>query len=427
MSVPAFGKIKVQVRFAPSAIGSAVGHIAIVSNAQDHPSLSVALSGAGVAPPQLAVTPAKIDVKLAKGAKVQKPLTISNAGGSELEYRITGAVSSESTSIKRYGPEHYAFRHRSQGDDRKGDPVLLGQGGPDAFGYTWIDSDQPGGPTFDWTDISLTGTLLANVSNCLDCFEQVSLPVPFSYYGQAYTELNVASHGFVTFGLGSAQYFNYPLPSTTAPSNIVAAFWDDVSPVGNGDAFYQHFPDRTVFQWNGISHYSTGGTYTFQIVLKHDGSILYYYHTLAGETNSASVGIQNGDGSDGLGIAYNADYVHEGMAVRIASTPPWLKISSVQGIVPPGGSVTLQATFDASGLESGFYHQDLGIHTNAPVAGTAVVDCNLTVEGLRLRNLQAGTSGSAFAKGNAYTIRNLKAGGTGAKLLKGTAHSLILE
>ena len=45
------------------------------------------------------------------------------------------------------------------------DPVLIhpDTSAPDAWGYTWVRSTDPGGPTFRWVDITTRGTLVPNL------------------------------------------------------------------------------------------------------------------------------------------------------------------------------------------------------------------------------------------------------------------------
>jgi beta propeller repeat protein len=80
---------------------------------------------------------------------------------------------------------------------------------PVAVDYQWSDSNQPGGSTFDWVDISNVGTQL-NLGD--DDYAEVALPFNFSFYGQEYNSVKISSNGYLTFGTDGTNYYNYSIP-----------------------------------------------------------------------------------------------------------------------------------------------------------------------------------------------------------------------
>ncbi|MBI4337680.1 MAG: right-handed parallel beta-helix repeat-containing protein [Chloroflexi bacterium] len=221
-----------------------------------------------------------------------------------------------------------------------GGPVLLGAGGPDGFGYTWMDSDQPGGPQFNWVEISNSGQWLGDVSQCDDCAQQVPIGFGFQFYGNTYDNLWVGSNGILGFGPDEDDFdwFESWIPDSSTPNNVISAFGDDLLPGSMGDVYVQTVgsaPNRKlVVQWDGVTDYSyEEADYTFQVILEEGTNRIRFqylsmvppYDEYLGEW--AIIGIENSSGSDGLPIANEvADYVHDGLAVLIS--PP-------QGEEPP--------------------------------------------------------------------------------------------
>jgi hypothetical protein len=82
-------------------------------------------------------------------------------------------------------------------------PAQALTGGPDAGGYTFTDSNEAGGPTYNFEDISDTGTSAGDAATCDDCVSP-ALPIgfTFNYYGTDYTSAYVSSNGFLTFLAG---------------------------------------------------------------------------------------------------------------------------------------------------------------------------------------------------------------------------------
>ena len=102
------------------------------------------------------------------------------------------------------------------------------------------------------------------------------------------------------------------------------------------------------------------------MVLYRNGTILLYYNTLTGNVTSATVGIEDSTGTDGVQIVYNAAYLKNNLAVKISATPAWLSVSPATDTVNGGETSPVAVTFDATSLTAGTYTANLEISHNAP-------------------------------------------------------------
>ncbi|MBI5862967.1 MAG: hypothetical protein HZB38_00360 [Planctomycetes bacterium] len=157
-------------------------------------------------------------------------------------------------------------------------------------------------------DISATGAIAATASGCDDCGETLALPWGFTFFGNTYNSVGVASNGYLTFGATTGDFSNDPIPSANTPNDMIAPFWDDWNTATGGDVYYEArtSPNRFIVQWNRVIHFGgTTGENTFQAILYQDGSIDLRQGTMdATFGNSGSIGIEDSTGA--TGIAFGA-------------------------------------------------------------------------------------------------------------------------
>lgn len=338
--------------------------------------LSNIATGTTLPPPTGQVSPTFITQELFTGERATQYATLSNVGEGTLDFTIPAPLLGEPQS-----PSPFLDLGKDDPDPRSGDPIAEGRGGPDGFGYRWVDSDEPNGPVFNWQDISATGTPL-NLTGDDATSPPVSLGFNFPFYGSFFDSIRVSTNGFLSFTSSSTAFSNQPLPNTGAPENLIAPFWDDLDPKGVNRIFFQSFGSRAIVQWQAIPRFSGPGTYTFQVILEASGAITFQYLDVqTGDLTSATVGIQNATKTVGLQVAFNQPYLHDNLAVRISAVPAWLRASPTSGRLRAGQSTTIALDMDASGLEGGTYPGFVQILTNDPANPTLVIEVSLHVTG----------------------------------------------
>jgi subtilisin family serine protease len=337
--------------------------------------ISNVVTGTTLGRPILAYDPPAIEAALLTGGTATRTLTLQNAGEGTLDFTIV-----EEVGVPHVNIHPFLDLPRGAADPRTGDPVTSGAGGPDHFGYRWSDSDQPGGPSFEWVDITSVGTRLP-LRFLDENFGPVPLGFSFPFYGTSFANVNVCTHGWLSFTNRSTQYTNQPLPNTGAPENQLAVFWEDLDFGGAERAYYHSDGNRFIVEYLNVPRTGGGATYTFEVLLYPNGSIVYQYLTMSGFTTGSTIGIQNGTRDDGLTVAFNTAYVHDGLAVRFTSTPEWFHVTPVSGRVLAPGSLPLQIAIDASDLQGGVYPGTIRLRTNDPSHLETEVPIELSVTG----------------------------------------------
>ena len=271
-------------------------------------------------------------------------------------------------------------------------------GGPDPFGYTFADSNEAGGPRYEWVDAT-DGTGLGLTD---DSEANVTLPFAFSFYGTPSTAIRVGNNGgfFFNATTGDLSTTNANLGTTTT-NNLVVPFWDDID-ADTGNVYYKTVgtaPNRMfVVEWFNRPHFSNIGNATFELILyEGTNNIKYQYqdvvfgNALYDYGVSATVGIRQ-TGSNYLQYSYNQAVIQDGLAICFTypGSPPcdggdvtWFGTSIVTGTVPAGNTLgwtnVFSATTGAGIGQPGVYNARLRIIPTTTGLPSKTVDVIMTV------------------------------------------------
>jgi hypothetical protein len=266
---------------------------------------------------------------------------------------------------------------------------------PSFSDYTISTSMESGGPVFDWQDISATGTLVTDLTGTNNTWtthingqggEEGMIPFGFEFPfyaeegGGRFSGGYLYGNGILSLGAtrptdGQA-IFNRPLPSIQSffnmslPGNVICLFWSNLifqdannQPVGtvhfqsvdnSGEGSY----DRFIIQFTDVRHVSARNqSITAQAILHSTGEIVFQYKNITIDQSrwGSTIGIQDVTPGkpNATQIAYNSNFVSNGLAVRITPPARWISASQQSVIVPPGASADFTLNFNAFNLPAG--------------------------------------------------------------------------
>gem|GEM_PF-375073 len=189
------------------------------------------------------------------------------------------------------------------------------QGGPDTYGYIWKDSNEPGGPVFNWIDITGTGFQVTGLAddNVVGPFAMFT-NMPFYWYDRK--DVWIGSNGYIAFNSTNIASPFPNIPQAGGANDYIAGLTADLTFTGAGNpgqCWVYDTPDTTIFSWISVPFWSATpptwtGSNTFQIILnKLDSTITVQILEQTGFTqnNDLLLGIECISGD--IGLQHSAD------------------------------------------------------------------------------------------------------------------------
>jgi gliding motility-associated-like protein len=164
----------------------------------------------------------------------------------------------------------------------------------------------------------------------------------FTFYGNTYSQFYVSANGLIMFVDPGGNYSTESsIPNAALPNNYIAPFWDDLVIDGSGKILYTTIgaaPGRKL-----IVQYKNMGFYpfpvflgTFTVILYENSNIIQVqYRQIVDNSStkahgeSATIGIENSDGSAGIQYAYhNPAAITSEQAISFTPSGPTYTINS---------------------------------------------------------------------------------------------------
>jgi hypothetical protein len=236
------------------------------------------------------------------------------------------------------------------------------EGGPDDFGYRWIDnfSQYPNAPTFDYIDLTNSPSAI-QVGTGSGSYGEFPIGFSFEIYGVDYTTVYINGYGYLSFGsMYSSSTNDCPMPNSSTPNEpLIAGFWDYgyCNSSYDGVCLMETFgtaPDRyAVIQYHNWRRSSVN--LEWEIILHENQDIVYQYLDVDeggsyGMGQSAAVGLEDYN-LTGSGISYlcNDDNPGNRLIDSLAIkwyTPVYAHDISVEQFITPYGSGIINEPFD---------------------------------------------------------------------------------